>query len=223
LHGYSIISKAVDMRKAQLVWICGVGLVLGATGAHVLTHYLSYEHEWRVRRFLHLPLKAPPEIVLGNPQAPMRICYYYSLTCRYCRTFQRDILPKIQQKYLDTGRLCLVFCEFPDDKISLEGFTLLRGLPESAYCSALSTIFAHQEDWVLQPERLLRLFAPFGLSRPACQDLLKNNTLLKALLFRRFDAEERLDLSAVPSFVINGKVYEGALPLSQLEEMINAK
>ena len=211
------------MKKKQFLLICSIGLVLGIAGAHIITHHLSYEREWRVRRFLHLPLPAPSEIILGNPQAPVQMFYYYSLTCQYCRTFQNKILPKIREKYLDTGRLCLVFCEFPDDKVSLDGFTLLRSLPNRVYLPLLSAIFAHQADWILLPEHLFALFANFGISLQTCKTLLKNSTLSKALLFRRFEEEERFNLSAVPSFVINGKVYEGTLPLSQLEEIINGK
>jgi protein-disulfide isomerase len=211
------------VKKTSFLWIGGIGLALGGISAHIITHHLSYEHEWRVRRFLRLPLPVPSDIILGNPQALVRVYYYYSLTCRYCRTFQSKILPKIREKYLDTGRLCFVFREFPDDKISLEGFTLLRSLPSRVYLPLLSVIFAHQVDWLFLQERLFALFAPFGISSQNCQTFLKNSTLSKALLFRRFEEEERLNLSAVPSFIINGKVYEGALPLSQLEEIIDGK
>jgi protein-disulfide isomerase len=96
-------------------------------------------------------------------------------------------------------------------------------LPESVYLPLLSVIFAHQSDWLFLPEHLFALFASLGISQEDRKTLLKNSTLSKALLFRRFEEEERLNLSAVPSFVINGKVYEGTLSLSQLEEAIDGK
>jgi protein-disulfide isomerase len=213
----------VTSKRKALLRISLVCFTLGIVGAHIITHHLSYAHEWRIRRLLHIPLKAPSEIILGNPQAPVRIFYYYSLTCRYCRLFLQKILPELQKKYLDTGRLCLVFCEFPDDKISLDGFTLLRSLPISAYFPVLKVLFAQQEDWIFMPAHLFTLFETFGISAQMRHSLLSKTSFSKALLFRRFEAEEHFNLSAVPSFVVKGQVYEGALSLLKLEEIINGR
>jgi protein-disulfide isomerase len=199
-----------------------LGALIGLGIAYSLMHFLPYAQEWRVRRFFHVPLPAPQAHSLGDPQAPVCIYYYYSLTCRYCHVFQEKILPQLLQRYVKTGQLRLVFCEFPDDEISLQGFTLLQGLPRSAYFRLLGEILRQQDLFRISPDPLWQIFEQEGLARTQQQTLLANKKLSKALLFRRFDAEDRWNLSAVPSFVLNGQVYEGAFPWEACEKAFQA-
>ncbi|MDR1266976.1 MAG: DsbA family protein [Holosporales bacterium] len=207
--------KRNTFLKASLI-----GVLLGWGGSYGVTHFLSYGKEWRLRRFLHVPLPAPSEHALGDPRAPVCIRYYFSLTCQYCRTFQQKILPLLLKRYVNTGKLYLVFCEFPEDEISLQGFTLLRSLPSASYFWILEDILAHQDLWQSAPDVLVRLFEKWGLSEDQQKTLRARPESAKAILFHRFDAEAQWNLSATPSFMLHGKVYSGTFPWAALEEAL---
>ena len=45
----------------------------------------------------------PGDRVLGKTDAPITIIEYASLTCPHCAHFSVDVLPKIKEKWIDTG------------------------------------------------------------------------------------------------------------------------
>src|SRR5688500_17817804 len=42
--------------------------------------------------------------VIGKPDAPITIVEYASLTCSHCATFDKDVLPGLKKKWIDTGK-----------------------------------------------------------------------------------------------------------------------
>ena len=57
--------------------------------------------------------------ILGNPEAPITIVEYASLTCPHCAHFANDILPEIKKEWIDTGKAKLVLRDFPLDEPAL--------------------------------------------------------------------------------------------------------
>ena len=45
--------------------------------------------------------------VLGNKDAKIQITEYASLSCSHCASFHMSVLPKIKEKYIDTGKVKL--------------------------------------------------------------------------------------------------------------------
>lgn len=71
------------------------------------------------------PTQAPPrpavsaddDPVLGSPDAPITIIEFSDFECPFCSRFHRDTLPVIQQEYIETGIVKLVYRDFPIDRI----------------------------------------------------------------------------------------------------------
>ena len=55
--------------------------------------------------------------VLGNPNAPVTIVEFSDFQCPFCARFFDQTLPQIQQDYIDTGKVKLVFRDFPIESI----------------------------------------------------------------------------------------------------------
>ena len=56
-----------------------------------------------------------PEMALGRTDAPVTIVQYASMTCPYCRQFQRETFPVLKREYIDTGKVrYMLRAEFPD-------------------------------------------------------------------------------------------------------------
>ena len=56
---------------------------------------------------------AADEHIIGDPNAPVTIVEYASLTCPHCAAFHTEILPEVKKQLLDTGKARLVYRDFP--------------------------------------------------------------------------------------------------------------
>ena len=46
----------------------------------------------------------PQEQILGDPDAPVTIIEYASLTCPHCAQFHNEILPELKERYIARAR-----------------------------------------------------------------------------------------------------------------------
>ena len=65
---------------------------------------------------------------LGNPNAPVHVVEYLSLTCPHCARFSLDVFPELRKKYIDTGRVYFTVRELLTDPVTVAaaGFLLAR-------------------------------------------------------------------------------------------------
>src|SRR5258706_11399400 len=85
--------------------------------------------------------------VLGNPEAPITIIEYASLTCPHCAEFDKSVLPQIKQTYIDTGKAKLVYRDFPLDATALKASMIARCLPSDRYFAFIDALFKQQNNW----------------------------------------------------------------------------
>ena len=55
--------------------------------------------------------------VKGNPDAPVTIVEFSDFQCPFCKRFFDQTLPLLEQDYIDTGKVKLVYRDFPIEKI----------------------------------------------------------------------------------------------------------
>jgi protein-disulfide isomerase len=55
--------------------------------------------------------------VIGDPNAPVTIVEFSDFQCPFCARFFDQTLPQIKQDYIDTGKVKLVFRDFPIESI----------------------------------------------------------------------------------------------------------
>ena len=67
-----------------------------------------------------------PDLVLGKADAPVTIVEYASMTCSHCANFHTAVLPKLKEKYIDTGKVRLILREFPLDNLAAAASMLAR-------------------------------------------------------------------------------------------------
>ena len=59
------------------------------------------------------PELTPEDVILGNPQAPVTIVEYADYQCPYCENFHSDAGMQIRAEYIKTGKVKMVFRNFP--------------------------------------------------------------------------------------------------------------
>lgn len=85
-------------------------------------------------------------VIIGNPDAEVELVEYASLTCSHCADFHNNVMPRIKEDYVATGKVRFVFQEFPTEpvQIALAGFSLARCAGESGYLGVLDDFFGRQ-------------------------------------------------------------------------------
>ena len=51
--------------------------------------------------------------IRGNPGAPITLIEYSDFTCGYCQKFFRETWPRLQAKYVETGKVRFLYRDFP--------------------------------------------------------------------------------------------------------------
>ncbi|WP_454017048.1 DsbA family protein [Azospirillum sp. Marseille-Q6669] len=151
--------------------------------------------------------------VLGNPNAPVTILDYSSMTCPHCAAFHTETLPKIKEAYIDTGKAKLIFRDFPFDQAALRASMLARCAPAERYYPLLDVLFKSQGQWsrAADPVKALAQYGKLaGMSEQVINACMANQALADGILQSRLVGQDKYKVEATPTFVLN----EGAATIS---------
>ena len=163
--------------------------------------------------------------ILGNPEAPITIVEYASLTCPHCAHFANDVLPEIKKEWIDTGKAKLVLRDYPLDEPALRAAMIARCAPPDRYYAFVDTFFGAQEKWVRSPdyrEALARLAKLGGMGTEEFDACLKNTELENKIVEGRLKATQELDVNSTPTFFVNGSKFAGAPTKEEFEKLLSS-
>lgn len=174
---------------------------------------------------LSAPVRAQDgnDIVLGNPDAPLTVIEYSSLTCPYCAQFHKETLPRIKKEFIDTGRINWIYRDFQLDARAQMAAMVARCATEERFYPFLDTLFKQQQVWARAPEprSVLIQIAKFGgiseQQLTACwQDTALYDSILQS--YNRGVTEYRIQ--STPTFLINGEKLTGSKPFEAFAKAI---
>lgn len=146
---------------------------------------------------------------IGKADAPVTVQEFFSLTCSHCATFHRETMPRVKKELVDTGKLRIVFHDFPLDQIALTAAVVARSLPEASYEPFIGALFAAQDRWafargVNTTEEIFKFAALAGMSRAAFDAAVGNEAMKTAILKAQQEFSRVYEIQSTPSFVFNG-------------------
>lgn len=163
------------------------------------------------------------EKALGKADAPVTIIEYASLGCPHCAQFHADTLPLIKKKYIDTGKVRMVFRDFPLGRPALAASMIARCSGTKRYFGMIDILFRDQPKWAAGQNVLEELTASArkgGLSSADVQACLRTEPLLIGVRELAQQGQQKHGVNATPSFVIGGETHAGSLPFSEFERLI---
>ena len=183
--------------------------------------------------------------LLGNPEAPVKLVEYASLTCPHCATFSEEATGPLRDTYIRSGRVSWEFRNFvlnaPDMAISI----LARCQPPAAFFQTVEQLFAQQGELLsaidesenqrlqaLPPEQLIAplaramdlevFFARRGMPESRFNQCLSNPQGAQQLTDMTSRASTEQQVAGTPTFFINGERQEAADTWSNLEPRLRA-
>lgn len=78
---------------------------------------------------------------VGSKDAPISIYEYSSFGCYHCSDFHLETLPKLQKDFIDSGKVKLVFVDFPLDSKSMMAAMIADCMPEKNYHEFIKLLF----------------------------------------------------------------------------------
>lgn len=164
---------------------------------------------------------------MGNPNAPVKIVVYSDFQCIYCMRYWDETELKIIEEYVETGQVYYEYRSFGDFLGPQSAVAA-----EAAYCAGDQGYFWQYHDllfinWTgegdgdFSPKRLKRYAEAIGLDVDEFTACMNNGKFTDRV---QQDAEKaRADgIRATPSFLIDGKLLEGAQPFSVFRSEIDS-
>ena len=155
---------------------------------------------------------------VGNPKAKVTVIEYASPTCPVCANFMMTMYPKLKSDYINKGRIFYVYRTFlrnPDDASAEK---LARCMPKDKYMSFTDSLFRNQQKWdyefgVPSPDGvhavLIELAGASGMSAADANKCLASTADENAISTVGEDGVAKYNVSATPTFVINGQGQAG--------------
>lgn len=172
------------------------------------------------------PLK---EMALGDPNAPVKIIEYMSMTCSHCANFHVRTFDEIKKRYVDTGKVYFIVREFPfpQDTASLAAFMLARCTTEERYFPFVSTLLKQQGAWAAPADgdvrnAMLQMSKLAGFTQESFDACLTNAQLAGDVSAVRDRGAQEFGVQSTPTFLINGKAYSGDMSVDTMSALIDS-
>ena len=143
--------------------------------------------------------------VYGN-EAPTRMYLFTSLVCPHCAQFHRNILPIIQEKYLNTHKTQLVVVDMLMNKPNLMGAMLIRCAPADKTEKIETALYDNQKIWALDEDKARAYLAEVarynGISAGEFETCLANKELEKTIVTDQERMARLYDVKRMPTLLV---------------------
>lgn len=162
--------------------------------------------------------------VMGDKDAPVTIVEFSDYQCPFCAAFYNGALPDIKKKYIDTGKVKLIYRDYP-----------LSSHPEAYPAALLAECvddLADDEIYFKVHDEIFETIAD-GFKYDSLSKFAGGLGVDEAKLKKCFDSDEFKDeiyadqkdgekagVSGTPGFLVNGWLISGAQEFSKFEEVI---
>jgi|SRR5882757_1551804 len=164
----------------------------------------------------------PTDHVLGDANAPVTIIEYASLTCPHCAAFDVITLPDLKKKWIDTGKVKLVYRDFPLDQIAAKAAQIAECAGNERYFGVIDLMFQGQNQWAAASDPVAELGKAVriaGMSEADVKACLADDKVATAVV-ADFSGGESIGVNSTPTLFINGELYRGPRTIEDLDGVL---
>uniref|UniRef100_UPI001A9C8468 thioredoxin domain-containing protein n=1 Tax=Sandarakinorhabdus oryzae TaxID=2675220 RepID=UPI001A9C8468 len=187
-------------------------------------------------------------ILVGNPNAAVKLVEFGSLTCPHCRHFHETGFPVLRARWVSAGQVSYEYRPFSLNGVDLMAGLLLQCQAAPQAWALVNRIYARQDELMtpftqipeaertriqgLPPEqvgpamaiagKLPEFAAAAGIPRARYDACLAAKPGMDRLMAIRADAVQTHNLQGTPSFLINGKMQTDVFDWTALEPLLTA-
>ena len=165
-------------------------------------------------------------VVVGSDNAAVKIKIFSSLTCPHCATFHIKVVPKIKKNYIESGKVQLIFIDFPLDQAAFNASKLLHCVNKKEQITFLDTIYKNQNERATESNiteinnKLKKIVKNFGLSAAQFNKCLIDEAISDKILNGRINGHKKYSINATPTIIINEKKLEGSANFRNIKKKI---
>ncbi len=165
------------------------------------------------------------DAVKGDPNAPVTIVEFSDYQCPFCGRHFRETLPQIISQYVDTGKVKIVFRDFPlgfheKAEKAAEAAECAGEFGDAKYWEMHDKLYNNQD--ALDVDDLKSYAVELGLDATQFNDCLDSDKMADEVQ-ADIDEGSSYGVSGTPAFFINGILVSGAQPFSEFEKIIDAE
>jgi protein-disulfide isomerase len=158
-----------------------------------------------------------PDMVLGNPKAPISIVVYASPSCGHCGHWHKDVLPLLKSNYVAKGKVKLIWRDVSTQpyqyalNAALIGRCLVNKTPNnknaSAYFKVIDAFYEAQESFFATgrgAEALTKASKATGYSTLELAQCIGEEALFEQLTHTMMINAQVDNITQTPTFFVNG-------------------
>ena len=152
----------------------------------------------------------------GSADAPVTLIEYASPTCPACKYWHDEIGPVVQSDYIDSGKVKLIFREYPLHGPDVPAYLVAMCAGEDKYFDVLDELFEYQSGIIESAQNgvlkamLQTIGQRHGIETEAEFDACMNNRGLREQMADIYQTAEAYGVTGTPTFVINGETQQFA-------------
>ncbi|WP_372893586.1 DsbA family protein [Rhodosalinus sp.] len=168
------------------------------------------------------------EMSKGDPEAPVEVIEYASYTCPHCATFHQNVLPQLEEDYIEPGKVHFVYREVYFDKYGMWASLIARCGGEERFFGITDLLYESHEDWaragsdVEVANELRRIARLAGLGEEQVESCLSDADTLRSLVAWYQENADEHGIESTPSFVIDGETYSN-MNYAEFSEILDEK
>jgi protein-disulfide isomerase len=168
----------------------------------------------------------PDDMALGNPNAPIQVVEYASLACSHCANVEKEVMPSLRAKYIDTGKVRYIFRDYPLNPFGTAAAMAAHCRGAEYYFDTISVIFELQAWWLAAPDsedalmRLATIMRQTGMSKDEFDRCVRDEALLARVQSVAEEGQKLYSVDSTPTFIINGKTHKGELSFERFEAIL---
>ena len=200
-----------------------IGLIIIAVIGFI--YYTTAQKDVTVKES-KIVLEASDLIVLGAENAPVKIKIFSSLTCPHCANFHIKVVPEIKKNYVETGKVQLIFIDFPLDLAAFNASKILHCLDQEKQIPFLDTIYENQQQWASGSDineindNLKAMVDVLGISSKQFNKCQNDEVIEDKILNGRINGHQKYSINSTPTIIINEKKLEGSVSFKNIKKKI---